>query len=60
MPTALLPGEFSTDCSSKMNLDMEFLKYLFDIGKEKADEFLKNHYDKIGIKSSLDVEENFF
>jgi NTE family protein len=46
--------------SSKMNLDMEFLKYLFDIGKEKAGEFLKNHYDKIGQTSSTDIEEKFF
>lgn len=46
--------------SSKMNLDMEFLQYLFDIGREKADEFLKNHYDEIGQKSSTDVEEKFF
>ena len=46
--------------SSKMNLDMEFLQYLFDTGKEKADEFLKNHYDKIGKKSSTDVAAKFF
>jgi len=46
--------------SSKMNLDMEFLKYLFDIGKEKADEFLQDHYDKIGKKSSTDIVAKFF
>jgi len=46
--------------SSKMNLDMEFLKYLFDTGREKADEFLKNHYDKIGNQSSTDIKAKFF
>jgi NTE family protein len=46
--------------SSKMNLDMEFLKYLFDIGKEKAEEFLTNHFDKIGKKSSTDIAAKFF
>ncbi|MGV8056977.1 MAG: patatin-like phospholipase family protein [Smithellaceae bacterium] len=45
--------------SSKMNLDMEFLKYLFDTGKEKAEEFLKNHFDKIGKKSSTDIAAKF-
>jgi NTE family protein len=46
--------------SSKMNLDMEFLQYLFDTGKEKADEFLKNHFDKIGNTSSTDIAAKFF
>ncbi len=46
--------------SSKMNLDMEFLKYLFDIGKEKAEEFLKDNYDAIGKKSSTDIATKFF
>ena len=46
--------------SSKMNLDMEFLQYLFDTGKDKAAEFLQNHYDKIGKKSSTDVAAKFF
>jgi NTE family protein len=45
--------------SSKMNMDMEFLKYLFDTGKEKAEEFLKNHYDAIGKKSSTDIAAKF-
>ena len=45
--------------SSKMNLDMEFLKYLFNTGKEKADEFLKNHFDAIGKKSSTDIKAKF-
>ncbi|PKN20027.1 MAG: alpha/beta hydrolase [Deltaproteobacteria bacterium HGW-Deltaproteobacteria-6] len=46
--------------SSKMNLDMEFLKYLFDTGKAKADEFLTNHFDEIGQKSSTDIVAKFF
>ena len=45
--------------SSKMNLDMEFLQYLFHIGREKTDEFLKNHFDEIGVKSSTDIEAKF-
>lgn len=45
--------------SSKMNVDMEFLKYLFDIGKEKTDTFLKDHFDKIGKESSTDIAAKF-
>lgn len=47
------------DASSKMNLDMEFLKYLFDTGKAKADEFLRNNFDAIGKKSSTDIAAKF-
>lgn len=46
--------------SSKMNLDMEFLMYLFNTGREKVAEFLKNHYDKIGHQSSTDIKAKFF
>jgi NTE family protein len=45
--------------SSKMNLDMEFLQYLFDTGKEKAEEFLKNNFAAIGNKSSTDIAAKF-
>ena len=45
--------------SSKMNLDMEFLKYLFDTGQEKTDNFLQEHFDKIGKKSSTDIAAKF-
>jgi NTE family protein len=45
--------------SSKMNLDAEFLKYLFDTGKEKSAYFLKNNFDKIGKKSSTDIAAKF-
>ncbi|HOD28670.1 MAG TPA: patatin-like phospholipase family protein [Syntrophales bacterium] len=46
--------------SSKMNLDMDFLKYLFETGREKTGEFLANHYDEIGRKSSTDLAAKFF
>jgi len=45
--------------SSKMNVDMEFLKYLFGIGREKAEAFLNDHYDKIGRESSTDIAAKF-
>jgi NTE family protein len=45
--------------SSKMNLNMEFLQYLFDLGREKTSEFLNDHYEKIGLKSSTDIAAKF-
>jgi NTE family protein len=45
--------------SSKMNLDMEFLQYLFEIGKEKTSDFLKDSFDKIGKQSSTDIAAKF-
>ncbi|HPK52868.1 MAG TPA: patatin-like phospholipase family protein [Smithellaceae bacterium] len=47
------------DASSKMNLDMDFLKDLFETGRKKADEFLNDHYDAIGKKSSTDIAAKF-
>jgi NTE family protein len=45
--------------SSKMNVEMEFLQYLYDIGKEKTDAFLRDHFDKIGKESSTDIAAKF-
>jgi len=42
-----------------MNLDMDFLKDLFETGRKKADEFLNDHYDAIGKKSSTDIAAKF-
>ena len=46
--------------SSKLNADAGFLKWLFDLGREKGDEFLAQHFDKIGKESSTNIEEKFF
>lgn len=45
--------------SSKFNSDWEFLSYLFDLGRTRADAFLKAHFDKIGVESSVDIKEQF-
>jgi NTE family protein len=45
--------------SSKLNTDPEYLKYLFDSGKQLATEFLANHFDKIGSESSTDITARF-
>jgi len=45
--------------SSKINADWEFLQSLFRLGRDKAEAFLDQHYDKIGVESSTDIELKF-
>ncbi len=45
------------NASSKFNTEWAFLRKLFDIGRKAADEWLKQHYDKLGERSSVDVQE---
>jgi NTE family protein len=46
--------------SSKLNADWDFLMYLHENGRARADEFLESHYAKIGNASSTVIEEKFF
>ncbi len=46
--------------SSKLNSDWDFLTYLHGMGRQKAQEFLTEHFDKIGVESSTDVRAKFF
>jgi len=45
--------------SSKLNADWDFLQQLFKVGRAKAEDFLDQHYDKIGVTSSTDIEKKF-
>jgi len=45
--------------SSKLNADWDFLQKLHAVGREKAEIFLRDHYDKIGVCSSTDIEKKF-
>ncbi|MSQ55696.1 MAG: patatin-like phospholipase family protein [Betaproteobacteria bacterium] len=45
--------------SSKVNADWDFLQELFTVGRGKAEEFLNQHYDKIGVESSTRIEDKF-
>jgi NTE family protein len=45
------------DASTKMNAEWEFLQFLRDIGREAADRFIDEHFDDIGVRSTLDVQE---
>jgi NTE family protein len=45
--------------SSKLNADWEFLTWLRDLGRARAQAFLDEHYAKIGHSSSTDIVERF-
>ncbi len=45
--------------SSKLNLELEFLYYLRDLGRMNAERWLDENYDAIGKTSSLDLRAMF-
>jgi len=45
--------------SSKYNTECQFLHWLFELGRKRADAFLGEHFDKIGRESSTSIERRF-
>jgi hypothetical protein len=45
--------------SSKLNVDGEFLRWLFELGRARAGAFLETDYDKVGVTSSTDIAGRF-
>lgn len=45
--------------SSKVNVEREFLGWLFKLGRERGDAFLRAHFDKLGREASTSIEERF-
>ncbi|QIB36103.1 patatin-like phospholipase family protein [Ancylobacter pratisalsi] len=45
------------DASTKMNAEWEFLLYLKAVGREVAEAFLEKHFDDIGVRSTLDIQD---
>ncbi len=45
---------------SKYNPEWEFLKYLKEVGRQTADDWLNSCYDKIEVESTIDIEKMFF
>jgi NTE family protein len=46
--------------SSKMNGDWKLLTYLFELGREHCDTWLKAHFDSLGVESTVDLQERYF
>ena len=45
--------------SSKLNADRRFLHHLFDLGRTRADLFVRDHLDDVGRRSTTDIVEKF-
>ena len=45
--------------SSKLNVGREFLRWLFELGRARADIFLRDHFGAIGQDSSTSIEQRF-
>jgi protein arginine N-methyltransferase 1 len=43
----------------KINVEWDFLTWLFELGRRRADAFLREHFDKLGHQSSVDIEKRF-
>jgi NTE family protein len=45
--------------SSKMNADWKFLMHLFEIGRERADKWLADNFDRIGAETTVDLKAKY-
>jgi NTE family protein len=45
--------------SSKLNARMDFLLHLKEIGRQVADQWIATHFDAIGQRSTIDINEKF-
>lgn len=45
--------------SSKLNVEWDFISWLFELGRSRGELFLQRHFDKLGQKSSVSIDERF-
>ncbi len=45
--------------SSKLNGDWNFLLYLRDIGRRRAEDWLASNFDRLGVESSIDLQTKY-
>jgi len=45
--------------SSKTNADWRFLIHLFDLGRERANEWLAVNFDQLGVKTTVDLKAKY-
>lgn len=45
--------------SSKLNADWEFLTHLCEVGRDHADRWTKETFDKLNVESSIDIAERY-
>ena len=58
---AIEADEFMQDLSisSKLNPDWEFLTHLHDVGRESADRWIKDNFDRLNVESSIDIAARY-
>jgi NTE family protein len=47
------------DVSSKINASWDFISFLHELGRQRAEAFLTAHFDKLGRTSSTPIQERF-
>jgi NTE family protein len=47
------------DASSKLNVEWPFLTWLFEVGRDTARKWLDEHFDMIGVHSTVNIREMF-
>ena len=47
------------DASSKLNAEWSFLQHLFEIGRSTAARWLDDHFDDLGARSTVDIQDMF-
>jgi len=45
--------------SSKLNPDWEFLTHLHDVGRETADRWITDNFDRLNVESSVDIRARY-
>jgi NTE family protein len=53
------PAMESLGVASKLNTDMDFLLYLKRLGRETAERWLKENFDALGQRSTVDIDKRF-
>jgi NTE family protein len=46
--------------SSRLNNGWDFLCHLFEVGRERADRWLADHFNQLGKESTVDLETKYF
>lgn len=46
--------------SSRLNNDWDFLCHLYEVGRERADRWLADNFDRLGKTSTVDLQEKYF
>jgi NTE family protein len=45
---------------SRLNADWDFLMHLHEIGRARAEEWLDDNFDRIGVESTVDLQEKYY